>query len=107
MQIKIKDSQPWNRDWTRIQQAILPDEQPSGGRQRSLARKQGILLATHLPSPLEALDRGFGRGPAAGRRRVPWFAHELGSGTYRYWTTMERRKLYVSEHGEDLSEVRN
>jgi xylulose-5-phosphate/fructose-6-phosphate phosphoketolase len=25
----------------------------------------------------------------------------------RYWTMMERHKLYVSEHGEDLPEVRN
>jgi xylulose-5-phosphate/fructose-6-phosphate phosphoketolase len=23
----------------------------------------------------------------------------------RYWSTMERHKLYVSEHGEDMPEV--
>jgi xylulose-5-phosphate/fructose-6-phosphate phosphoketolase len=27
--------------------------------------------------------------------------------TERYWTTMERHKLYVSEHGEDMPEVKN
>jgi hypothetical protein len=25
----------------------------------------------------------------------------------RYWTAMERHKLYVSEHGEDIPEVRD
>jgi xylulose-5-phosphate/fructose-6-phosphate phosphoketolase len=25
--------------------------------------------------------------------------------TARYWTTMERHKLYVSEHGQDMPEV--
>jgi xylulose-5-phosphate/fructose-6-phosphate phosphoketolase len=27
--------------------------------------------------------------------------------TARYWSTMERHKLYVSEHGEDMPEVQN
>jgi hypothetical protein len=25
----------------------------------------------------------------------------------RYWTTMERHKLYISEHGDDMPEVRD
>jgi xylulose-5-phosphate/fructose-6-phosphate phosphoketolase len=40
-------------------------------------------------------------------RRVPRLAPELQKATDRYWATMERHKLYVSEHGEDLPEVRN
>jgi xylulose-5-phosphate/fructose-6-phosphate phosphoketolase len=40
-------------------------------------------------------------------RRIPRLAPELQKATDRYWATMERHKLYVSEHGEDLPEVRN
>ncbi|MGH7042713.1 MAG: phosphoketolase family protein [Acetobacteraceae bacterium] len=40
-------------------------------------------------------------------RRIPRFADQVEAATARYWTTMERHKLYVSEHGEDLPEVRN
>jgi len=40
-------------------------------------------------------------------RRIPRLAGEVGKATERYWTTMERHKLYVSEHGEDMPEVRN
>jgi xylulose-5-phosphate/fructose-6-phosphate phosphoketolase len=40
-------------------------------------------------------------------RRVPRLASELQKATDRYWATMERHKLYVSERGEDLPEVRN
>ena len=31
----------------------------------------------------------------------------IEAATQRYWTTMERHKLYVSEHGEDMPEVSN
>ena len=27
--------------------------------------------------------------------------------TARYWTAMERHKLYIAEHGEDLPEIRD
>ncbi len=40
-------------------------------------------------------------------RRIPRLAGEVGTAADRYWTTMERHKLYVSEHGEDMPEVRN
>jgi xylulose-5-phosphate/fructose-6-phosphate phosphoketolase len=39
--------------------------------------------------------------------RIPRLKGELGKATDRYWSTMERHKLYVSEHGEDMPEVRN
>ncbi|WP_049620970.1 phosphoketolase family protein [Frateuria defendens] len=39
--------------------------------------------------------------------RVPRLAGLAQVATDRYWTTMERHKLYVSEHGEDLPEVRD
>jgi xylulose-5-phosphate/fructose-6-phosphate phosphoketolase len=38
-------------------------------------------------------------------RRVPRFSDQVEKATERYWTTMERHKLYVSEHGEDMPEV--
>ncbi len=39
--------------------------------------------------------------------RIPRLADRLPTATDRYWETMERHKLYVSEHGQDLPEVRN
>jgi xylulose-5-phosphate/fructose-6-phosphate phosphoketolase len=40
-------------------------------------------------------------------RRIPRFAGEIQAATDRYWTTMQRHKLYVSEHGDDMPEVRD
>jgi xylulose-5-phosphate/fructose-6-phosphate phosphoketolase len=40
-------------------------------------------------------------------RRVPRLQAHADFATARYWTTMERHKLYVSEHGQDLPEVRD
>jgi xylulose-5-phosphate/fructose-6-phosphate phosphoketolase len=40
-------------------------------------------------------------------RRVPRFASLLSEATAQYWRTMERHKLYVCEHGEDMPEVVN
>jgi phosphoketolase len=39
--------------------------------------------------------------------RIPRLADQVEKATERYWTTMERHKLYVSEHGEDMPEVRD
>jgi len=39
--------------------------------------------------------------------RVPRFKDHVETATARYWTTMERHKLYVSEHGDDMPEVRD
>ena len=38
-------------------------------------------------------------------RRIPRFKEQVETATQRYWTTMERHKLYISEHGEDMPEV--
>jgi xylulose-5-phosphate/fructose-6-phosphate phosphoketolase len=40
-------------------------------------------------------------------RRVPRFDDDVAEATARYWDTMERHKLFVSEHGQDMPEVRN
>jgi len=40
-------------------------------------------------------------------RRIPHLHSQLETATARYWTTMERHKLYISEHGDDMPEVRN
>jgi len=37
--------------------------------------------------------------------RVPRLAHLVPAETARYWTTMERHKLYIAEHGDDMPEV--
>jgi hypothetical protein len=37
----------------------------------------------------------------------PGLPDQVEKATARYWTTMERHKLYISEHGEDMPEVRN
>jgi xylulose-5-phosphate/fructose-6-phosphate phosphoketolase len=40
-------------------------------------------------------------------RRIPRLSAQVEKATERYWSTMQRHKLYVSEHGEDMPEVRN
>jgi xylulose-5-phosphate/fructose-6-phosphate phosphoketolase len=40
-------------------------------------------------------------------RRVPRLADRVEQATARYWTDMERHKLYISEHGDDMPEVRD
>ncbi len=39
-------------------------------------------------------------------RRVPKFSSLIEAETARYWTTMQRHQHYITEHGEDLPEVR-
>ena len=39
--------------------------------------------------------------------RVPRLADQVKPATERYWTTMQRHKLHVSEHGEDMPEIRD
>jgi xylulose-5-phosphate/fructose-6-phosphate phosphoketolase len=40
-------------------------------------------------------------------RRIPRLADQVEQATARYWTTIERHKLYISEHGDDMPEVRD
>jgi len=40
-------------------------------------------------------------------RRIPRLAGEIDKATARYWTRIERHKLYIAEHGDDLPEVRD
>jgi xylulose-5-phosphate/fructose-6-phosphate phosphoketolase len=40
-------------------------------------------------------------------RRIPRFSEQVEKATARYWTTMERHKLYIGEHGDDMPEVRD
>jgi xylulose-5-phosphate/fructose-6-phosphate phosphoketolase len=40
-------------------------------------------------------------------RRIPRLADQIQKASDRYWTMMERHKLYVGEHGEDMPEVQN
>jgi xylulose-5-phosphate/fructose-6-phosphate phosphoketolase len=39
--------------------------------------------------------------------RVPRLRDQVEAATARYWTMMERHKLYIAEHGDDLPEVRD
>src|SRR6202162_6067699 len=40
-------------------------------------------------------------------QRIPRLSDQVEEATARYWTIMERHKLYISEHGEDMPEVRD
>ncbi|NEW87748.1 phosphoketolase family protein [Rhodopseudomonas sp. WA056] len=39
--------------------------------------------------------------------RIPRLAGQRDAATSRYWATMQRHKLYIGEHGDDLPEVRD
>jgi xylulose-5-phosphate/fructose-6-phosphate phosphoketolase len=39
--------------------------------------------------------------------RVPRLRDRVLAARDRYWATMERHKLYIAEHGEDMPEVRD
>ena len=38
-------------------------------------------------------------------RRIPRFADRVEAEEARFWSTMERHKLYISEHGDDMPEI--
>jgi xylulose-5-phosphate/fructose-6-phosphate phosphoketolase len=40
-------------------------------------------------------------------RRIPRYADRIEKETARYWTWMERHKLYISEHGVDMPDICN
>ena len=40
-------------------------------------------------------------------KRIPRLSDIVETETARYWTTMQRHKLYISEHGEDMPEIRD
>ncbi len=40
-------------------------------------------------------------------QRIPRLSGLVADATARYWATMERHKLYIAEHGDDLPEVRD
>ena len=39
--------------------------------------------------------------------RIPRFSGQVEAEKARYWSTMQRHKLYISEHGDDMPEVRD
>jgi xylulose-5-phosphate/fructose-6-phosphate phosphoketolase len=39
--------------------------------------------------------------------RIPRLRDQVSQATARYWSTMERHKRHIGEHGDDLPEVRN
>jgi xylulose-5-phosphate/fructose-6-phosphate phosphoketolase len=40
-------------------------------------------------------------------RRVPRLADHVDAATARYWSSIERHKRHIAEHGDDLPEVRD
>ncbi|NVN88863.1 MAG: phosphoketolase family protein [Rhodopseudomonas sp.] len=40
-------------------------------------------------------------------RRIPRLSGQVEAATARYWATMQRHKLYIGEHGDDMPEVRD
>ena len=40
-------------------------------------------------------------------QRIPRLKHQVAEAKARYSTAMQRHKLYISEHGDDLPEVRD
>ncbi|MES2500677.1 MAG: phosphoketolase family protein, partial [Pseudomonadota bacterium] len=40
-------------------------------------------------------------------KRIPRLKNIVEAETARYWSTMQRHKLYISEHGDDMPEIRD
>ena len=40
-------------------------------------------------------------------KRIPRLAHRVEAETARYWSIMQKHKLYISEQGEDMPEIRD
>ena len=40
-------------------------------------------------------------------KQIPRLRSQVATAEARYWTSMERHKLYISEHGQDLPEIRD
>ncbi len=40
-------------------------------------------------------------------KRIPRLGDQVEAATARYWTTMERHKRHIGEHGDDMQEVRD
>ncbi|MNU05105.1 putative phosphoketolase [compost metagenome] len=38
---------------------------------------------------------------------MPWLHDQLQAARSRYWSTMEKHKLYLIEHGQEMPEVLN
>ena len=69
---------------------------PGGtGPMTVLALMQNLIDAARYQLGLDAI------------RRIPRFSDQVEKATARFWTTMERHKLYISEHGDDMPEVRD
>ena len=86
-------------------QADLPAAQ---SRQYPCARLQGGRHHDDTPFDMVVLNN-LDRYQLAldAIRRIPRLSDQVEKATARYWTTMERHKLYISEHGEDMPEVRD
>ena len=68
-------------------------------------RGEGTTTTPFDMAVLNGLDRY--RLALAAIERIPRFCDRVAGETARYWTTMERHKLHIAEHGEDLPEVRD
>ncbi len=68
-------------------------------------REQGSTTTPFDMVVLDNLDRY--RLALDAVRHVPRLSGAVEKATQRYWSAIERHKLYVSEHGEDLPEIRN
>ena len=91
----------------RILPAFLTIEVPAAIRTRSSTQQEekGTTTTPFDMVVLNNLDRYQLAFDAI--RRIPRLVDQVQKASDRYWTMMERHKLYVGEHGEDMPEVRN
>jgi hypothetical protein len=74
-------------------------------KSRSTLNKRALGIGRHIFGGHFTFPKG--RARVIRKVKPLRLSDQVETATARYWTAMERHKLYISEHGEDMPEVRD